>query len=143
MKTIVINKSDLKKEIYTNAKVLIEEDNEQKINIDNELTDFLFFCFKAMRETKKSHDNTNTLGFISSIPKIITKESICLNITILKADLETMKENVIKFIVEALKQVNSSYYTIEEIFLNILENLDDSPNYNVETICNRIMKVGV
>ena len=96
MKTIIINKRDLKNKNYSNSKVIIEDRDEPNINMDNELADFLFSCFKVMRETKESLDTSKTIGFILSMPKTIVKESICLNIIVLKEDLETMKENIVK-----------------------------------------------
>ena len=110
--------------------------------MDNELADFLFSCFKVMRETKESLDTSKTIGFILSMPKTIVKESICLNIIVLKEDLETMKENIVKFIIKALKQINRSFYTIEEIALNIVEQAEDSLDCIIETDCNKIIKVG-
>lgn len=141
MKTIIINRKDLKNKNYSNSKVIIKNSDEPTININDELADFLFSCFKAMRETKESSNNVNTLGFISSMPNIV-KESICLNIAVIKEDLETMKENIVKFIIKALKQINKSFYTIEEIALNIIEQPKDSVDYVIETNCNKIVKVG-
>ncbi|MBP6282157.1 MAG: hypothetical protein KA384_08935 [Leptotrichiaceae bacterium] len=142
MKTIIINKRDLKNKNYSNSKVIIEDRDEPNINMDNELADFLFSCFKVMRETKESLDTSKTIGFILSMPKTIVKESICLNIIVLKEDLETMKENIVKFIIKALKQINRSFYTIEEIALNIVEQAEDSLDCIIETDCNKIIKVG-
>ena len=115
MKTIIINKRDLKNKNYSNSKVIIEDRDEPNINMDNELADFLFSCFKVMKETKESLDTSKTIGFILSMPKTIVK---------------------------ALKQINRSFYTIEEIALNIVEQAEDSLDCIIETDCNKIIKVG-
>ena len=66
-----------------------------------------------------------------------------LNIVIQKSDIQTMKGNVVKYFIKALKQINRSFYTIEEIALNIIEQPEDSVDCVIETNCNKIIKVGV
>lgn len=145
MKTITITKKDLKNKNYSNAEISVENhENEENINMNNELADFLFSCFKTMNNFKNSTENSNnnTLGFISSMPRTIIKEALCINIVIQKSDIQTMKENIVKYFIKALKQINRSYYTIEEIALNIIEQAEDSLECMVETNCNKIIKVG-
>lgn len=143
MKTIIINKKDLKNKNYNNTKLIIENIDEQSIDINNELSDFLFSCFKTLRENNESVENSiNKVNFTLSMSQIIIKKSICLNIIIQKTDLQTMKENIVKLIIKALKQINRSYYSIEEFALNVIDNAEDYLNYKIETNCNKIVKVG-
>lgn len=144
MKTIIINKKDLKNKNYNNSKLVVENSDEQSIDINNELADFLFSCFKALRENKESAANSiNTVNFTLYMPQTIIKKSICLNIIIQRADVQTMKENIAKLIIKALKQINRSYYNIEEFALNVIDDAEDYLNYKIETNCNKVVKVGV
>ncbi len=144
MKTITITKKDLKNKNYSNAEISVEN-HENEENMNNELADFLFSCFKTMNNFKNSTENSNNnrLGFISSMSRTIIKEALCINIVIQKSDIQTMKGNVVKYFIKALKQINRSFYTIEEIALNIIEQPEDSVDCVIETNCNKIIKVGV
>lgn len=131
MKILKISRENLIEEKFYKAKE-IESENNENINMDKELGDFLFKLLQSVNAKKDGKG----LGFIMDSS---FKMDICLNFIVRKDNLDNVREQVVSLFRKNIGRIRS-FYDVTAMNLVVLEEGEDIP-IEIETEHSNVMNL--